>query len=210
MSLPQGIDFCATPTFVTHLTNCDPETATTANYPRTSAQGNSVGWLDAPDGVRDRNAGIDARLAGVAFGNVGAATYRYRIDLPSTGNYKFRIAAGDASGGNDVKVELFDNTTSKGVLVTSHSAVGGLRWYDATDTLYSDTTWPGSNSLTADINFASTICIFKFGPLVAGATVISHVWVEAGTASAGGGRILTASPLNGLGSGGSLFTNRLG
>jgi hypothetical protein len=60
MAYDQGIDFRATAGFVTDPSGCDKEIATTANYPRTSAQGNTVGWEDAPGGVSNRSAAVDA------------------------------------------------------------------------------------------------------------------------------------------------------
>ena len=187
MSYPQGIDFRGTLGFVTDPANCSMENSAGISYPRVTAQGNTVGWEDAVNNSVDRSAyaGDAAKVSGIAFGNNGGGhtTARYRFDLPSTGNYKFRVGAGDAGGINDVKVELFDTTTSLAVLVGTHTTSGADRFYDATDIQRtSHTDWSTNQALSASMSFATTICRLKMGPEGPNSWVISHLWAE----SAGG------------------------
>ena len=59
MAFPQGIDFRATSGYVTDPTNCTYEigNAFSATYPRTTAQGNTVGWIFPRCGTR-KNLGL--------------------------------------------------------------------------------------------------------------------------------------------------------
>src|ERR1700675_4349973 len=192
MSFTQGLDFRAAAGFVTDPTNCDKEIATTANYPRTSAQGNTVGWEDAPTGVVDRVAytGTQAKMAGLVFFNsVGANGNQYRIDLPATGSYKFRVAAGDASNPFGVEVDLYDTTTSLGSLVGNHTTSGADQFYDATDVQRtSHTDWDTNNALSTAKTFSTTICRFKM-PVPGSINVLAHFWIESAgsSGSVGGG-----------------------
>lgn len=197
MAFPQGIDFRATSGFVTDPANCDYEIGTTANYPRTTAQGNSVGWEDAPGGTRNRNAAVDARVAGLHFNGTSIlVATRYRIDLPSAGNYKFRAAAGDTSNPSTVELELFDDVTSLGNLVTRHTAITSGSFYDATDVQRANAAdWVTNNALSPSYTFASTICRVKLGLMFATqGCCVAHLWIEA----AGGGGGITG-PLVGMG-----------
>lgn len=182
MSYPQGIDFRETVGFVTDSANCDFESGTVfgGNYPRTSAQGNTVGW-EAAVSPRDRNAANDARLAGINF-FATAGTGDYRFDLPAIGSYNVRLAMGDASNGQDAKCELFDTSSSLGVLSSGQTS-GANVFKDATNTNLSAASWPASNTLV-NATFTTTICRFRVGggTSVSGSTCIAHAYVE----SAGG------------------------
>lgn len=181
MSFPQGIAFRATSGYVTDGANDFAQAVQANNYPTTSTQGNTVGYEVNGDiaGIRDRNAGNDVRIAGCNF---SAFLTTFRIDLPATGSYKVRIAMGDAASyGQAAKCEIFDGTSSLGVL-SSTNTTGSQRFRDATDTEYTNVTWPGSNTLTASLTFASTICRFKFGD-GSNTTAWAYVYIEA----AGGG-----------------------
>lgn len=192
MTFPAGYDFRATSGFVTDPANCTFEIGTTANYPRTDALGNTVGWEDAPSGTRDRNAnaGDAAKVAGVGFYNGGSGNLRrYRIDLPSTGNYSMRCAIGDGNSGsnsNGGKLELFDNVTSLGILVNQGGPQNDNQFYDATNVLRtSPTDWVNNNQLGGPFTFASTILRVKLSYTTASAACIAHLWVESsGGASA--------------------------
>src|SRR3990167_6684343 len=92
MAWDKGFDFRNTSAYVT-----DPADHTyvlhTETYP-TTRNGVTFGWSAGTIDSRDRDSGIDARLAGINF---GAATGTFRVDLPATGDYDVRIASGDAS-----------------------------------------------------------------------------------------------------------------
>ena len=177
MALPQGINFRQTSVYVTDGANEDNSTTTTANYPVTTAQGNNVGWEQNIGNSIDRDATYDRRLAGFA---VSAGTQEnFRIDLPATGNYNVRLAVGEKFYGCDAGVTLYDTNTSLGALATGTTSAAA-RFKDATDTEYTNVTWPGSNSAVSK-TFTTTICRFR---LAATSNVrLAHVYIE----SAGGG-----------------------
>lgn len=177
MAFPQGIDFRATSGYVTDPTNCDYEISTGGNYPRTSAQGNTIGWESTGLTTRNRNAGNPANLAGVHISPAGTVK-TYRVDLPATGSYNVRLAAGDASYANPVKVELFDDTTSLGVLAST-APTAANKFRDATNAEHTAANWEANNT-AFNATFASTILRIKNGS--ASSCVIAHFWVE----SAGG------------------------
>lgn len=134
------------------------------NYPTTTPQGVTVGWdtglsiehRDVPHGVTP-----DIRLLGLAASSPGSGQGEYRVDLPSTGTYRIRLAMGDDDNTRpNQKCEIFDNTTSKGVAIATGSS--NHFWRDATDVEYNAANWVTSNS-PVDITFSSTIAKFLFG-----------------------------------------------
>ena len=180
MSFPQGINFRATAGYVTDGANEYGETSTTANYPTTSTQGNNVGWETAPSGTRDRNNALDVRLAGIHFGD-NATLRDYRIDLSGTGSWISRIAAGDAASNQECKMELFDTSSSLGVLCNQNVVAGNFA--DATDVELTAANWPGSNASATD-TFTTTICRFRMGGNAGGGNAaIAHVYVESAAAA---------------------------
>jgi hypothetical protein len=184
MAFPQGIDFRSTAGFVTDPASCDEEHSVVANYPRTSAQGNTVGWEDGTNGVRDRNAnaGDGAKVAGINFNSSGAAE-RYRIDLPATGSYSVRAACGDGAGVNNTHLDLYDTTTLVANLVTNHTTGGANQFYDATNVQRTSVVdWVNNNALAGPYTLASTICRFHNGPNPN--ACVAHVWVEAASGAA--------------------------
>src|SRR4051812_2578381 len=99
MAFPQGIDFRSSAGFVTDPTNYDYEISDGGNYPRTSVQGNTVGYESPTAGneqTRNRNAGNDARIAGFAYSSNLSTVTLYRIDAP-VGDYNIGFGSGDAS-----------------------------------------------------------------------------------------------------------------
>jgi hypothetical protein len=194
MSLPQGINFRSSSGFVTDGTNEYGETAQNVSYPTTTPQGNNVGWESFQSGfaigVRDRDATNDRRLAGVHFSSTGAAYgITYRIDLPASGSYNIRGAFGDESNFDaGVQLELFDGSTSLGVLA-SNTAVPSGHWLDATGTDRSpDTDW-AANNVAVNKTFATSILRFLLGTSTQNA-VVAHFYVESGASAP----VITAQP----------------
>lgn len=226
MALPQGIDFRETAGFITDPANHTSELTLSdpGNYPTTTPQGNTVGYeglVAAQIGSRDRLSTNDARLAGLHFTNT-ASIATYRIDLPAAGVYKIRIALGDASYAQNAKCELFDDTTSLGVL-SSTATTAANNFRDATDAEYSAANWPASNTAVVK-TFASTICRFKMGSTAAATYAWAHVYVESsgGAAALAGdatdtataaAQLTTSLPFNGgavsVATANGLFTNAI-
>lgn len=180
MAYPQGINFRNTLAFVTDVSPADCEVTPFAtlptSYPRTTAQGNTVGWeaVPASGGSRDRNDAIDARLAGIVFGATGG-TADYRFDLPATGNYNIRMAMGD----NDVnrsslRCSIIDDTTSLGEIINGNALAAN--WIDASNVSRSAAAWPTDNAVRA-LTFATTICRVRVSA-VGQPICISHAYVE--------------------------------
>lgn len=187
MSLPQGIDFRATSAFVTDPANCTFEIGASANYPRTTPQGNTVGWETAPSGTRDRTASVDARLAGVHF-NSAATTSSYRIDLPAPGDYTITFGIGDATIAERIFLELFDDTTSLGVIASNTGGtIPAGEFYDASGVLRTSPADWVANNATITKAFSSTICRFKIGG-IGTPCPIAHIFIAS---SGGGGTTIT-------------------
>lgn len=129
MAYPHGISFRYNDNYVSNPTDCNSDDTYDSGYPRTSNQGNTVGG-ESRTGLnqRDRSTSIDPRLAGLAYIS-SPAVGSFRIDLPSSGAYTVRLAAGDTADSVGVCVELFDNTASLGVLANGAAAAG--EFYDA-------------------------------------------------------------------------------
>ena len=193
-TFPQGVDFRGTLAFVTDPTNYDKEQGgsssgqgAAANYPRTSAQGNTVGWETLWNFV-DRSASVDARLAGdnyIASG--GSATYR--IDLPATGTYAIQGAFGDASFAQSTfTIQLEDGTTVFATPVNAQSITAG-QFYAANGTLEtSAANWatnnPNAGSGADEITHTFTTTIFRVVLTGnTGAAVMNSIFIR----STGGG-----------------------
>lgn len=145
MAFPQGIPFRSTSGFVTDGANDSVETSTSnttnaavdsASYPRTSAQGNNVGYETGSFNVlitRDRSTSVDPRLAGLHGTNNGPVM-TYRIDMPTAGYKAVRLAVGDNNYSFNVTppgLELFDGTTRLRTL-ESLPTNAAAHWMDAT------------------------------------------------------------------------------
>lgn len=176
MAFPQGINHRNTSGYVSDGTNEDYANNARGPYPWTTAQGNNVGFeIDAPADItnvqpRDRNSGNDRRIAGFA---ITFATCRFRIDLPSAGNYYIGLGAGDANYAAVVGFDLYDGASSLGALTTG-STSAAQRFKDATDTEYTNVTWPTTQA-TVNKTFAGTI--LRVQPT--GNGLLSHIYVEA-------------------------------
>lgn len=195
MALPQGIPFRQTLAYVTDNSYDDPELTNGGNpsYPRTTAQGISVGWETSSTQYqqRNQNSANDSRIAGVCnIEQTGA--HDYRVDLPSAGTYEIRLAAGDNAYARPVAWEVFDTSSSLGALATG-STSASQRYKDATDTEYTRLTWAGSNA-AASKTFATTIFRLRGGTSLDQSINYLHVAAVGGTdgaaASAGAATVL--------------------
>jgi hypothetical protein len=183
MALPQWIYFRATDN-ETDPTNADAEVATSANYPRTSAQSNSVGHLGAVQ-PRDRNVETSVLLKGICF-EAQANTRDYKILLPASGNYKIRLAMGDSSSNHNCRCRVFDDTTQ--LLDIDAGVVPSGQYADAAGTIHtSGANWVSNNALSSTLSFSTTTLIFRFGGSSGGDAdpnwVANAVYVEAASGS---------------------------
>lgn len=198
MALPQGIPFQDTATFVTHGPDDSVEHSAgagflgTATYPRVTAQGQTVGWEIAGGSVstRNRNAGIDPRLAGGHFNtNVGKETFR--IDLPSAGPKNVRIAMGDANYTTSCDAEILDTAASLGA-ISSGTTGAANHWRDAASVeRTSDSDW-ATNNVAAALTFATTIMRCRIGDGVGSGHTMSYLYVEDGSPPPPAGQFLSS------------------
>lgn len=193
MALPQGINFRATSGYVTDPTGITNEVSRVVNYPRTTPQGNNVGWetLVGTLDTRNRTTSVDPRLAGVEFLNAGAGNSAvYRIDLPSSGSYNIRAAFGDIFFSVVIEAVLQDGDTDVATLISYKGTGAAGNFYDATDTLRTgESDWVNNNAALTQ-SFSTSILRVRIPGTSGAAKSIAHFYVEA----AGGGAIeLTAS-----------------
>jgi hypothetical protein len=207
-STSKGFDFRGSLAFVTDPTNCY-FVGLASTYPTThTIGGDSVtyGWETAPSGSSDIVASGDARLSGRAFGFLANGTFR--VDLPAAGNYTVNLALGDNNAAQTNQLYSVHDTASVlqswGPFNTSQS-----NFYDAVSFLWSAANWPGSQSPSGTLTFATTIFRLVFLSTATYST-IAHLNINV----AGGGPpprgLFGQTPMNGLGVGGSYFPNPIG
>lgn len=180
--MQQGVNHRLTLAYVTDGALEDFESADPSgnqDYPRTTLQGNTVGWETVSGGyqARNRSNAIDRRLAGHVRNDL-VAPFDFRIDLPAPGNYRVRAAMGDAVYAATCGLDLYDGSTSLGTLCSGTTSAAG-RFFDATGTELTAAAWPGSNGAVVK-TFASTICRFRCTVVSA---PLAHVYVETVTAA---------------------------
>jgi len=195
----KGFNFRATSGFVTDGTNQTFDLG--AAYPRSvtiDSDTFSVGWpVDATARARDR-AVQDPRLSGIISNANSAGEVKWRIDLPSAGQYTIRLAMGDQAGSNTVFFRIYDNST---VLATvSNVATVANGFVDATGVARTSPTDWINNNASVTLNFATTICFIGCGDpsTIAGSfSSIAHFDIV----QAGGGGGTSAKSLLTLGIG---------
>lgn len=174
-----GINFRATSGYVT-----DPAgtTYTLGDAYPTTRGGVTFGWESLSNmNTRDRNSGVDARLAGVNWEVAGAGTTEFRIDLDAANAKDVRLALGDAvfssaDYGSAYAWTIRDSTTS--VATPGGSAAAGS-FRDATSVELTAANWPASNAVV-NHTFSTTILRVKPGN---NSSPIAHIRVT----DAGGG-----------------------
>src|ERR1700739_4021234 len=179
MALPQGIDFRNTNGFANDPPNCYFINAI-RTYPRTTPQGNVVGWESGSATTVNDSTSVDPRLGGFNI-NAGAATSVFRIDLAIAGGYSVGVAVCFVNGGWFSKIELFDGAVSLGVLSNRPTSQSAGSFDDATGTQYSSAAWPASNT-KVNKAFSTTILRVNVGTSTLTGN-INHLWVEPATPS---------------------------
>lgn len=176
----QGIYFRATDN-QTDPANYDAEVANTVNYPRTPDNGDStgVGWsaLGTTLSRSNRDTATEVILKGIA--SIPCTSFaEYTIDLPATGKYRIRVAAGDKSSGQKIRLQLFDGTTK----IADHDGnVSSNNWRDATGVIRSTESGWVNNNAPLIHNFATTTFKFRLGDTTNGASnnsTIAAIFIE--------------------------------
>lgn len=182
MSWDKGFNFRGTSGFVTDGAN-ETYVLLADTYPQTR---NTVtfGWTGAPYSSEDGSASDDRRLAGQNTIDPGH-TETFRVDLPSAGAYTVRLAMGHhtyGAGAPGMEIVIKDDTTA--LLTIGPHPTTAANYYDAADASYSAAAWPGSNTASGSLTFATTTMnvVVDGGPDYA---AIAHLFVS--QVSGGGG-----------------------
>ena len=180
---PWCFNFRATSGFVTDGPNCSPQLGEA--YPTIYSNGGTAGWDSSfAANMRDRNAGLDARLAGIAFSANVDATKIFTIDLTTlsgAGTYAVVLAAGDDAGAQLQSIIIKDNGTLKLDLTNGGSGFSTLigQYMDIAGTVHtSAANWVTNGSVVAtNITFASTIFQVEISAPSAAllSTTINHI-----------------------------------
>jgi hypothetical protein len=150
-----------------------PTYSQTARY-----TGLALGWEangSSSLATRRRETTYDPRLLGEWFTSNDGSLPVYRIDMPSSGQKRVRIAGGDPHYDAFIKGELLDGSTiaaaiSRGVIVNGNNiggtsgsgGTGNASFLDATNTLRQQHNWQ-HNNVHATAYFGSGIFRYKIG-----------------------------------------------
>jgi hypothetical protein len=125
---------------------------------------------------RNRDSGVDRRLAGCVFAVNTAGTTDFVLDLPSgPGAYAVRIALGDAGNAQNHKCVIKDGASVLGS-IEADTTVG--QFLDATGAVLFSGTWPGGNT-AVPLTFASGQIVLTIGGDPSGtlSTALAHLSV---------------------------------
>lgn len=183
-----GLNFRSTAGFVSDGTD---ETYVLGETTGTTRGGVTFSWDVCSDCKRDRNSGIDRRLAGLYRKDNNGTQAVFTVTLSQTGTYKICLALGDNDNPvTNLRADVFDNTT---LLFTVNDVSGptNAHWDDATGTDRTLAAWPGKQSSLASPTgddagcqtgqvFATTTLKMKVGALTStgDSTPVSHLYIE--------------------------------
>lgn len=144
-----------------------------SQYP-TTRNGITFGWTVQPGNLRDRNAALDPRLAGIHFSTSGSGTFR--VDLPNTGTWTVDLALGDPGGGaTALQSTIYDNVTARTTIGPIDTSSG--QFVDAAGTTHaSAAAWVASHQ-TINVNFTTTTFFITLDRALAS---IGHLTLSSG------------------------------
>lgn len=181
MAGPWGFNFRAT---LAYVTDGATQSAVLGElYPNVYSNGLTAGWIDEPE-ERDRNSGVDPRLAGVNQRTNDGTQKVFQVDLPSAGGYAITLAIGDADNLQAYQyVQVRDGATPVITIADADGTASG-HFDDATGTDYDSATWPGSNTPVSVTLSGTTLNVVIGSPAAQlGSTTLAHLSI----AQAGGG-----------------------
>lgn len=179
MGLPQGWDFRATSGFVVDPAN-DDFNGSTANDSGTSSNGIAWNW-SIPGSIltRDRNATIDARLAGIIAVPTGTSAAVFTATLPAPGTYDITVAAGDHDNLQTINLDILDNGVLLFSVATNITTAAGNHYIDATGVeRTSDTDWV-TNNVKKRLTFTTTSAGFSLNSPSGNNSCLCHLKIEA-------------------------------
>lgn len=173
-----GFDFRATAPFVADPANTTYVGATGAGagepYPVTR-NGIAFGYTVQPGNTRDRDSGLDPRLAGIHFSD-SATVVRFRVDLPAPGTYTIDLALGDPGGGaTQVQSTIYDNTTALAVIGPLSPSTG--QFVDATGAIRTSAADWVTNHQTTSLTFTTSTFFITLDRNLAS---IAHLTIASG------------------------------
>ena len=180
MSWHRGYNFRSTAGFVTDGTDEFPvHKTTTYSAPQGYGFDSTTGLDD-----RDRNSGVDRRLAGIVFAT--AFTRIFRVDLPAAGDYDISVAMGDYDGAQSWKLVFKDGATTLFTVVGATS--GAFKFLDATQVERNpdeggsppNNGWPLHN-VAQSVTFAGTILTVELQDPGGGASGLAHFSITSTT-----------------------------
>lgn len=203
MGFPLSLNFRSTTAFKTPegagenavISSPEASSGNGITYP-TSVSGVNMGWGTGNVATRDLSTTPSVEFAGSHF-NESNGTEDFRIDLPAAGSYTIRLASGYYSGGFLTKVELFDDTTSLGVLCNGTTS-GSDKFLDATGVEYSSAAWPAGNTSVTK-TFSTTVCKIRVGNGSTTTGFLAHLEIALAAASPNSGVVVVRTVPGGAG-----------
>lgn len=175
-SIVQGVSFRSTAGYVTDPAGTTSQTGTTVNYPTTSPQGYSIGYVTigtTPNKEND-STGVDARLAGCHWmGSNG--TNIFGIDMDSSGDADIELAIGEVGYTMTQRVDIYDDTTLA-FAVCNGSTGGSSRFFDATGVIRTTAALWASSQVAKRVTFTTTKVRIRI-QRTTGEAAINHIKV---------------------------------
>lgn len=182
-----GFNFRATSGYVTDGTNETWINGDVDAYPTSKTVDSAtfnVGWTGINhDSQRDRDSGVDRRLAGVNQTPNDGTQGEFRVDMPTSGSKIVCIALGDATIDQAYEyAQVKDNTTTL-FTVDKSAGVTAPQFWDANGNVWSAAAWPGSQ-VCQTVTFATTTFKLLLGTPTAqsGSSGIAHISITDVTA----------------------------
>lgn len=180
MSYDIGFNFRATSGFVT-----DPANTTYSlgeAYPTTRSMASSglsvtfgFATADIVSYMRDRDSGIDPRLAGLAQANsLALPDQTFRIDLPASGTWQINLAAGEANNAQNAAWQILDSDGTTVLATQTATAVSAANWRDASQVNRTSAADWVANNAQINVTFTGTAAYLNL-VAVNPPSVISHL-----------------------------------
>jgi hypothetical protein len=174
MAWIKGFNFRNTSGYVTDLGN--DTYVLPSDTSATTRNGVTFQWDGSPNTPRDRNAGVDAKLAGMHGEDTTERTFS--VTLPATGDYKIKFALGDqASAQGNMRIRILDDATGL-IDLNSKTTTGAAYFFDATNVERTSVADWVSNNAAATHTFATTSFKLILGQTGARSGYIAHLELE--------------------------------
>ncbi len=158
------------------------EATLSVTYPTVTAQGNTVGWEQVGYDPFKFNSSlsVDVRLAGSRGNGTAGAPGIYRVNLPASGTYRIRCAAGRFDAIRGANIRIFDNSSLLSEIIPPQGLSVAGSYIDASNVEHTAANWPSLNQ-SVDLTFtSSTLRVYNAGQAISGQNYgyIAHFSVE--------------------------------